>query len=303
MLENFRKKINSVIQNIDIPSIQENLVTSIKNAQTPSIFGASVPSSFIYQKEDVFSNPSARHVQNSPSRVPRTVNLQAGFQQLDRNQEIWHSIRCLNEKNANMATELDQRIIDARATAEKRLTSIQDLNVTLAILPTIVAQLKTCTETIEEVSSSMTEVESKLMQLEDLVEVLNLQERQLDRRFEMAMYKEKKMAELDKARERMAKEHAENVGRHEKGMMRIQQERQSVFQDAFQDELRHYKETGSIPSEWVEYSRFKLVDLIGALSFAEVVSKSPPSQSLTLEDVVLDDAVDGVEDLDDFLGK
>ena len=148
-----------------------------------------------------------------------------------------------------MAAELDERILEARKTAEKRLTDILDLNASLAIIPSIVDQFKACTEMIDEISSSMAEVEKKLMNLEDLVEVLQLQERQLDRRFEMAMYKEKKMAELDLVREKLAKEHAENVGRHEKGMMRIQQERQLVFQDAFQDDLKHYKETGSIPSE------------------------------------------------------
>lgn len=264
MLENFRKKFNSVIQNIEIPSIPENLTSSVRSdtsdsydplfdssppPQSPSLFGVSVPSSFVYQKEDAFATSSIRQSHSSPSRVPRSVKLTAGFTQLDRNQEVWHSVRCLNEKNANMAAELDERILDARKAAERRLTSIQDLNGTLSVLPSIVDQLKSCTEVIDEISSSMSEAEAKLMQLEDLVEVLNLQERQLDRRFEMALYKEKKMAELDGVREKLTREHAENVGRHEKGMMRIQQERQLVFQDAFQDDLKHYKATGSIPSE------------------------------------------------------
>lgn len=252
MLQNFRKKLNSVIQNIEIPSIPESLTSSIKNAHSsPSIFGASRPSTFVYQKEDAYTSSTVRQSHHqSPARVPRTVNLTAGYRQLEHNQEIWHSIHSRNEKNADMASELDERIISARSAAEQRLTDITDLNTTLAILPSIVEQLKSCTESIEEITSSMTEVEKKLMQLEDLVDVLDLQERQLDRRFEMAMYKEKKMAELDVVREKLAKEHADNVGRHEKGMMRIQQERQLVFQDAFQDDLKYYKATGNIPSEW-----------------------------------------------------
>lgn len=199
----------------------------------------------------MYTSSSARLQPPSSPRVPRNVNLSAGFRQLDRNQELWHSVRCLNEKNAQMASELDERIVDAKTTSEQRLTSISDLNVTLAILPGIVDQLKSCTEMIEEISSSMGDVEEKMMELEDLVEVLQLQERQLDRRFEMAMYKEKKMAEMDVVREKLSKEHSQNVCRHEKGLMKVQQERQLVFQDAFQDDLKYYKETGSVPSKGI----------------------------------------------------
>jgi len=41
------------------------------------------------------------------------------------------------------------------------------------------------------------EVEGALYQLEDLNEVLDLQSRQLDHRFQLAMYKEKKLLELN----------------------------------------------------------------------------------------------------------
>lgn len=195
---------------------------------------------------------------------------------MELNQELWHTLRSMNQKNANMAAELDERIISTRTVAEKQLTSIQDLNVSLAVLPSIVDQLKHCTEMIEEISSSMCDVEGKLTQLEDLVEVLNLQERQLDSRFEMAMYKEKKMAELDLVRERLAKEHADNVGRHEKGMRKVQQERQLVFQDAFQDDLKYYKETGSIPSEadQLRSHEFEKLFIIPSFNFRSDLQKS-----------------------------
>jgi hypothetical protein len=41
------------------------------------------------------------------------------------------------------------------------------------------------------------EVEGALYRLEDLNEVLDLQSRQLDHRFQLAMYKEKKLLELN----------------------------------------------------------------------------------------------------------
>lgn len=41
------------------------------------------------------------------------------------------------------------------------------------------------------------EVESAIYRLEDLNEMLDLQSRQLDHRFQLALYKEKKLAELN----------------------------------------------------------------------------------------------------------
>lgn len=44
------------------------------------------------------------------------------------------------------------------------------------------------------------EVEAALFRLEDLNEELELQNRQLDHRFQLALYKEKKLTELDSVR-------------------------------------------------------------------------------------------------------
>jgi hypothetical protein len=44
------------------------------------------------------------------------------------------------------------------------------------------------------------DVEGALFQLEDMVETQDLQERQLDHRFQFALYKEKKLSELEVVR-------------------------------------------------------------------------------------------------------
>ena len=44
------------------------------------------------------------------------------------------------------------------------------------------------------------DVETSLFQLEDMVETQELQERQLDHRFQFALYKEKKLGELESVR-------------------------------------------------------------------------------------------------------
>lgn len=51
--------------------------------------------------------------------------------------------------------------------------------------------------TLEE---AFEEVEAALFKLEDLNETLELQSKQLDHRFQLALYKEKKLSELDNYR-------------------------------------------------------------------------------------------------------
>lgn len=48
-----------------------------------------------------------------------------------------------------------------------------------------------------ELEGVFEEVEDALMNLEDVIEIQELQERQLDHRFQLAMYKEKKLADFE----------------------------------------------------------------------------------------------------------
>lgn len=54
---------------------------------------------------------------------------------------------------------------------------------------------------------------------------------------------------LEKVRQSLAFKHAETVRESERQMRMMQQERQAVFQDAFQQDMEYYKEVGKIPSK------------------------------------------------------
>lgn len=56
-------------------------------------------------------------------------------------------------------------------------------------------------------------------------------------------------ANLEKVRQSLASKHADTVRESEKKMRLLQQERQAVFQDAFQNDLKYFKEVGKIPSK------------------------------------------------------
>ena len=173
MFGSIRKRFNSVIQ--EGLNISENISGSYINPTSPKFLGQ-------------------QH--NNKKNYPydcKNINLFAGCQQLDRNEEQWYEIHNLNEQNADKSAHIDNLISDIQIESDKVRTSVADLNVTMSALPIVINTLNNCVEIINDVSTKCSLFEKKLADLEDLMEVLELQGRQLDHRFEMAMYKEKKL--------------------------------------------------------------------------------------------------------------
>lgn len=229
MFGNIRKKFNSVIQ--DGLALSDNFRSGSGSSSTsPSPSGT----------ENI--------LQSKKFPVPNTINLCAGHDLLEKNERNWNELHAINEKNSDKAREIDRRIEMIKLRSERMATDVSDLNISLTQLPTVIASLKGCVETIDEIKEKCQSLDAKLFELEDLLEVLDLQEKQLDHRFEMAMYKEKKLADLEKVRQELANNHAANVREYENSLRKVQQERQMAFQDAFQDDLKVFKEKGVIPS-------------------------------------------------------
>lgn len=106
-------------------------------------------------------------------------------------------------------------------------------------------------------------------------------------------------------RQSLANGYAQTVRESEKQMRMLQQERQAVFQDAFQSDLQYYKEVGKIPSKQInQYSKWhkQLTKFFCFLLFCseiEIEHKSA-QQTLSLEEIVLDND-QGNKELDKFL--
>lgn len=55
--------------------------------------------------------------------------------------------------------------------------------------------------------------------------------------------------ELEQVRQKLLDAHVNNVQDYEKKLGEIQKERQAVFQDAFQNDLKDYQTLGKLPSK------------------------------------------------------
>lgn len=253
MFTNFKRKLNSVIQEGII--FTENVSQNLK-----------VPSS---PKFD-FTNFHTKNETSTKPKIPASINLYAGSEILQKNENDWSSIHNLNEENAEKARIIDDKIIKLKNSSDKTLTDLTDLYVSLTAIPNVIINLNNCVEMLSDISIKCQNLEKKLFDLEDLMEVLELQEKQLDKRFEMALYKEKKLgldlkicfniffliqnfilAALENVRKDLVSNHASSVQEFENNLMKIQHERQLVFQDAFQNDLKTFKEIGKIPSKYL----------------------------------------------------
>ncbi|XP_055318498.1 dysbindin protein homolog [Sitodiplosis mosellana] len=280
MFQNLRKKVNAVLP--DIENMYLSSPTIAPSASSPNKvlnhLGLLIPST------SASSSTSSDHTKITSTQWPNSdaINFGAGCELLDRNEKIWEELHAANESNAKKAETCDEMISNLTESIKKRCIDLSDINISLEIIPNIVQTIENCSTIMIEINDKCTEVENQLFELEDLMELLQLQEKQLDRKFEMAMFKERKLANLEKVRQSLASKHADTVKESERQMRLLQQERQAVFQDAFQSDLKYYKEVGKIPKIEIEHKAVQ--------------------QTLSLEEIVLDNDIENKE-LDKFLNE
>lgn len=237
MFKNLRKRINTVLP--DIENIYTSTTASTRNT-LGALTRASVSNEGIKSKLSAWSRSSA-------------INFDAGCALLERNEKVWEELHTTNEANAKKAANCDQLIATITENINKSAIDLSDINVSLEAIPNLIATIGNCSTIMHEINAKCVDVEKQLFELEDLMEVLQLQEKQLDSKFEMAMFKERKLANLGRVRQSLAVKHEDTVKESEKQLRALQLERQSVFQNAFESDLNYYKEVGQIPSKFYRH--------------------------------------------------
>lgn len=176
----------------------------------------------------------------------RNVNYNAGADVLHRFQLQWNELHELAEENAGKAQEADKLVGNIHEKLEQEWNNITSLNSSLAYIPKINSAIQDLMDQIGTLQEMFEEVEGALYRLEDLNEMLELQNRELDHRFQLALYKEKKLAELNIVKAKLANEHIDRVSSYEQKQQKVMKERRETFDQVFKEELREYKATGSI---------------------------------------------------------
>lgn len=186
MFQNLRKKVNAVLPDI------ENMYISSANISPSS----SSPNKVLNQLGLLIPSPSTtEHIKVPSTQWPHSeaINFNAGCKLLEQNEKHWEELHMANEANAKKAETCDLMISTLSESIRKRCIDLSDINVSLEIIPNIVQTIECCSTIMIEINDKCTQVENQLFELEDLMEVLELQEKQLDSKFEMAMFKERKL--------------------------------------------------------------------------------------------------------------
>ncbi|XP_023224973.1 dysbindin-like [Centruroides sculpturatus] len=176
----------------------------------------------------------------------RNCNLNAGADLLHHYQCKWEDLHNIAEENAKTAENIDKLIGDVHKYSEEKLNAIQQLNSQLSLLPKLHNSIQALMTKIGELEGLFEEVESSILYLEDMIETQELQEKQLDYRFQLALFQKKKLAEYEQTKVKLAGEHAYKVLEFEQKQQSVLQERQEAFREAFEEEMNHYKAHGRI---------------------------------------------------------
>lgn len=186
-----------------------------------------------------------------PLATYTNVNLNAGAQILSHFQNQWEQLHELNEENAHKSQVLADLIEELHNKVSADHRNVCDISYLLSNGTNNLSKSVTnCVTELEKLHESFEIVEKDLLQLENLIENLELQEKELEHRFQLALYKEKKLANLETLRLELAEKHTQSVMEYEIKQKQILQERQKTFQEAFQTDLQLYKQAGQLPSNY-----------------------------------------------------
>ncbi|KAG8239179.1 hypothetical protein J437_LFUL018997 [Ladona fulva] len=206
-------------------------------------------------QEGIAASFRGLNVNDAPRRAARNnsnVNYNAGADVLNKYQTNWSEMHQLAEENSKKAEGIDHTIKSLHESFEKQWVTIGHLCSSIVTIPQLLNGVQELMEQIGTLQVLFADVETSLLKLEDMIETQELQEKQLDHRFQLAMFKEKKLSEIEQVKEELARNHAEKVRQYELRRQRMLKERQEAFGKVFEEDMQQYKMSGKIPSKTTE---------------------------------------------------
>nr|ACO10730.1 Dysbindin [Caligus rogercresseyi] len=163
------------------------------------------------QEEIVKSLSNVPVSSEEPKYIPEDVDLEAGCELLEYYQNQWEEIRNANEGNIRLGHEADATILKLKDSLDSQWNHISTLSGLVAQIPAINEDIRGIMNTLGSLDSSFTDVEIALFALEDTIETRKLQEKQLDQRFQIAIYQERRQAEFNDLSAKLQKSYEKQI--------------------------------------------------------------------------------------------
>ncbi|KMZ00454.1 dysbindin protein homolog isoform X1 [Drosophila simulans] len=286
MFGSLKKKLSSAIQEGLV--ISENLQQQYRqrvssgNSGSSQASGITTPTSPLGLNESLSSSRSSSLSLSAPFQltdgVPSHLNVAAGCSLLAKYEDDWQQIHGANEENAEKAAQIANQIsgIQNQASHQRRIMS--ELNSSLAGIPTLITQLQASSKVLNSLEEMGQQLEIELEKLEDLCEECELQEFILEQQFQLSRHKQKKLNELEQYRQQIAQKHQTKIKDQEQTLLKLQRERQAVFDDAFREDMEEYKQHGQLTKIQTTSNKLALEEVV--LEANEVETKDALEQFL-----------------------
>ena len=156
----------------------------------------------------------------------------------------WRRIHEGAEQVGRQADRADREVSRVHAEYEKQWRHVAMLSNLMAQLPKINNQIEGVMQTLGELENLFMEVEVSLLALEDTMDAREAQEKQLEQRFQLAIYQERRRQELEELETRLEMQYQKRLKEKELAEIASKKERQAVFQARFEEDLSRFASTG-----------------------------------------------------------
>lgn len=240
MLEAFKDRWNSVQQDVS------HGIQKLKQRKSPSVHGrlnlaASIPGEGPSTSFDggLGSNGLSQSASTS-------LNLDAGAELLNKNQATWYETRRFSELNVKAADSASRELGKLGAKCHHGATGLMYLKKEVGTLGVLAEDLSDLVAQTAKLQGLCEEVDMAMSYLEVICDTQEFQEKRLDANFNFSLYRERKIAEFNDAKAEMAIKYMQDLENKEQKRAVEQNEKQQLYQRAFETDLQLYKTTGLV---------------------------------------------------------
>jgi len=149
--------------------------------------------------------------QQSNDLAKRSGGLDAGANLLESWQNCWEELHLASERNAKVASRCDGLITTVKNRTEKQWCNVTALQ---NHVPKVNKGIQEIMEKLGCMESLLGDVEISLLALEDTIDAREMQEKQLEQRFQLAMYQERRKSEFNELATRLQNDYEKKKKLH-----------------------------------------------------------------------------------------
>lgn len=178
-----------------------------------------------------------------------------------------------SEESAHKAQEVTSLVTSIFLKLDRENAAVNEFLSEAMMLSGLVDQLCTTKEQVDKLDGCFRELESMLVQLENVCEELQQQKNTVEHEYQLTKYRQCKHMELEKTKVELARKHSTKVRACEEQLNKTLRERQKVFEEAFREQMQNYRRDGKLET----------------VQLPHVVPTSSASQSVDLADIAVED--------------